>query len=216
MITSLFSIITVIYMYRLLLSKLMPRKYRSRKRQDDSAVTSLLVLGVLGLGISAWQRESSLLLIYGSLVILALVIIAFIVLNERRKQERLAKSGINEIDNMSGLDFEKYLRALLLRRGFRNVSLTTTYDLGVDLIAEKDGYKYGIQAKRYKGKVGLDSVRQVVAAANHYGCDRTMVITNSYFTENAKVIAKSTNCDLIDRERLIKIILTDGSDSPRP
>ena len=126
---------------------------------------------------------------------------------QRAKDERISRSGIIEIDQMGGIEFEKYLQALLSRRGYTNVTMTNGYDLGVDLVARKDGITWAIQAKRYKGAVGLDSVRQVVAAMNHYGCNRAMVITNSYFTKNAQVIAASTNCTLISREDLIKLIL---------
>lgn len=191
----------------------MPRRYRSRKKQDDSAVISLFTLGFLGLGVGVWQHESTLFLIFGGMAVFAVLIIIYIVLNERHKRDMLVKSGIHEIDQMSGIDFEKYLQVLLTKRGFRNVKLTTTYDLGIDLIAEKDGHRWGIQAKRYKANVGLDSVRQVVAAANHYNCDKTIVITNGYFTRNARMIAQSTDCKLMDRDGLISFILMRGLQS---
>lgn len=108
---------------------------------------------------------------------------------------------------MSGLEFERFLQALLLNSGYTIVSLTTTYDLGVDLIAHKDGARWAIQAKRYKAKVGLDSVRQVTTAMNFYKCDKAMVITNSYFTNNAKTIAESVGCRLIDRDELMLLVL---------
>ena len=184
----------------------MARRHRRRK-QDDSAIGSLLFIGIVGIGVSISQQQPTLIWIFAAALVLAIAVIAFIIINERRKQERLARSGIHEIDEMSGLDFEKYLQAMLIRKGYKHVKLTTTYDLGVDLIAEKDGVHWAIQAKRYKGTVGLDAVRQVVAAANHYKCDRAMVITNSYFTRNARTIAQSTNCVLIDRDKLIEIIL---------
>lgn len=112
---------------------------------------------------------------------------------------------------MSGLDFEKYIMQLLERHGYKHVRLTGYYDLGIDIIAEKDNEIWGIQAKRYKGTVGLDAVRQAVAAREHYKCTRSMVITNSYFTRNAKIIAESVGCKLIDREILIAQILAKGN-----
>lgn len=108
---------------------------------------------------------------------------------------------------MTGLEFEVYLKRLLTDRGYGNVTLTETFDLGVDLIASKDGERWAIQAKRYRYPVGLDAVRQVVAARAFYRCDRTMVITNSHFTSNARAIARSSGCVLIDRPALIRLIL---------
>lgn len=189
----------------------MARRYRRRK-QDDSAVGTILFVGILGVGVGISQRQPTLTWIFASAIVFAALVIALIIFTEKRKRERLARSGIREIDEMSGLEFEKYLQALLMQRGYRRVTLTTTYDLGVDLIAQKDGERWAIQAKRYKGAVGLDAVRQVIAAASHYKCDRSMVITNSYFTRNARTIAHSTNCVLVDRDKLIEIILRDESD----
>ena len=84
-----------------------------------------------------------------------------------RKQAKLQKSGIHEIDIMSGLEFEKYLKLLLEQHDYSRVRLTGYYDLSIDIIAEKDNEIWGIQAKRYKGTVGLDAVRQAVAAREH-------------------------------------------------
>lgn len=181
----------------------MPR----RKQQQNIEVFPVLILLLFGLGFGIYNSQANLVIITSVLFIVASLIGLAIFLIDRAKKEKLRQSGIAEIDLMSGLDFERYLQLLLIQKGFTNVSLTTTYDLGVDLIAHKDGHAWAIQAKRYKGTVGLDSVRQVVAAMKHYKCDKAMVITNSYFTKNAQVIAASTNCLLIDRDSLINLIL---------
>jgi HJR/Mrr/RecB family endonuclease len=39
---------------------------------------------------------------------------------------------------MDGLEFERYVMDLLRRHGFERVSLTKKYDLGIDIVAEKD------------------------------------------------------------------------------
>ena len=181
-------------------------RYR-KKRQNDSPVATLLMLSALGLVIGIDQAKSGLIAI--SAVILAAAAAYFVVVYMRNKQhqEHLVLSGIQDIDKMSGLDFEKYLQALLLRKGYVEVKLTHTYDLGVDITAKKDGEYWAIQAKRYKGKVGLDSVRQVVTAAKYYKCSRTMVITNSFYTSNARTIARTMDCVLIDRDQLVSMIL---------
>ena len=55
-------------------------------------------------------------------------------------------------------------------------------DQGMDVIAEKNGIKIGIQAKCYSSKVSNKAVQEIVAAINHYDCHKGMVVTNSYFT----------------------------------
>lgn len=186
---------------------------RRRKQQKDLEIAPLIVLLLLGLGIAINQSQSGLALILGGVLVVFLLVSLVVLLVARAKRERLSRSGIAEIDEMSGLVFEKYLQALLVRRGYAHVTLTMTYDLGVDLIAQKDGYTWAIQAKRYKGAVGLDAIRQVVTAKNHYHCDKAMVITNSYFTRNAQTIANSTDCTLVDRAALIDLILAEDADA---
>jgi len=100
---------------------------------------------------------------------------------------------------MDGLNFEQYVANLLRANGFHNVSLTEKYDFGVDIIAEKDGMRWGIQAKRYSGLVKADAVRQIVTGLRLYGCDRAMVITNSTYSAVAQRLAAGNDCVLIDR-----------------
>ena len=179
---------------------------RRRQQQNITATPFILLLGAaLALGI--YQSQEHLILMASILLAILLLAGIGIFLFHRARQEKLRRSGIAEIDVMDGLEFERYLQLLLSRKGFSQVVLTATYDLGVDLVARKDGHVWAIQAKRYKGIVGLDSVRQVVAAKNHYKCDKAMVITNSYFTRNAQIIAKSTDCVLVNRDGLIDLIL---------
>ena len=106
------------------------------------------------------------------------------------------------IDKMTGLEFEICVSKLLRAQGYKNVRLTEKYDYGVDIIAEKDGIKWGIQIKRYSDLVKADAVRQVVTALKIYNCDRSMVITNSVFSQTAKELARINDCVLIDRETL--------------
>jgi HJR/Mrr/RecB family endonuclease len=56
-----------------------------------------------------------------------------------------------DVDNMSGLDFEKYVGKLLSKQGYTNIKFTEKYDLGVDIIATKNDIIWGIQVKRYNG-----------------------------------------------------------------
>ena len=106
------------------------------------------------------------------------------------------------IDKMDGLEFEKFIAAILNKQGYKNIKLTEKYDLGVDIIAEKNGIRWGIQVKRYSGLVKANAVRQVVTALNKYECERAMVISNSTCSRVAKELAETNNCVLIDRNQL--------------
>lgn len=112
---------------------------------------------------------------------------------------------LSDVDTMDGLGFEKYIANTLKKQGYSNVTLTEQYDYGVDIIANKDGVRWGIQVKRYSGLVKAEAVRQVVTGLRVYGCDRAMVITNSVFSRVAVQLADSNECVLVDRSGLAKM-----------
>jgi restriction system protein len=119
-------------------------------------------------------------------------------------QRKMHNPSMKLIDKMSGLEFERCIASLLEHQGYTNVRLTEKYDYGVDIIAEKDCIRWGIQVKRYSGLVKADAVRQVVTALKKYNCERSMVITTSIYSNVAKDLAKCNNCVLIDREILLQ------------
>jgi restriction system protein len=79
-------------------------------------------------------------------------------------------------------------------------------DQGADLVVEKAGIKYVIQAKRYTGNVGNDAIQQIVASINHYKADKGVVVTNSTYTNSAIALAKSNKIELLDRSKLKEMI----------
>ena len=107
---------------------------------------------------------------------------------------------IDQIKPKNPIDFEqiikKYLHDIL---GFTNLEDTPIKgDFGADLFGEKENYSYAIQIKYYSSPVNLKAVQEAYSAKTHFRKDKSMVITNSTFTESAINLAKSTGCILID------------------
>lgn len=115
---------------------------------------------------------------------------------------------IDTINNeMTGIDFENIAKELLEKNGFEKVNVTkASGDYGADVLAYKDGVKYAIQCKRYGSKVGTAAVQEVIAAVSMYKCHVGVVLTNNYFTPNAKELAKSSGILLWDAEKLQQLI----------
>jgi HJR/Mrr/RecB family endonuclease len=131
-----------------------------------------------------------------------------------RRQEALARAlTIADVDNMPGLEFERYVARLLRYRGFETTTTRASGDLGVDILAERRGTNYAIQVKRQSGSVSRRAVSDAYAGMAHYGCDVAMVITNSYFSKGAVDLASSTECRLVDRDTLAEWIDEYQSDS---
>lgn len=124
-----------------------------------------------------------------------------------REQRRLARSGIAEIDLMSGSAFEKRLVILFRGLGYAVRLVGRRGDFGADLVIEKDGVKTVVQAKRWTKNVGVKAVQEAHAAPAVYGCTKALVVTNRYFTAPAKQLARANRVDLWDRDRLVSALL---------
>ena len=85
-------------------------------------------------------------------------------------------------------------------------------DYGADLVATNNGVKMVIQAKRHKNKVGIKAVQEAVASKGYYNCDKAMVVTNRYFTNQAKTLASRNKVELWDRKILVKNLLKTKED----
>jgi restriction system protein len=139
-------------------------------------------------------------------LVLALILIGRLIFYLLEKQ-KLARSGIVDIDKMDGKTFEKYLKVFFEKLGYKVERTKYIGDYGADLVTTKNGVKMVIQAKRYKNKVGIKAVQEAVASKGYYNCDKAMVVTNSYFTNQAKTLASRNKVELWDRKILVKRLL---------
>lgn len=106
---------------------------------------------------------------------------------------------INDIDLLSGTQFEIYVGKLLSKLGYKTQITKASGDQGVDIIAVKNGCKIAIQTKCYHNAVGNKAVQEAIAGMKFYNADKCMVITNSYFTKSARELAKAAGVILWDR-----------------
>ena len=172
---------------------------RHSRPRDDNALFAIFVIA----GAYAYTHQEQVVyvvhMVLGVMGCLILLRLGLKLVARRRF------AAIRDVDRMNGLEFEQYIAELLRKNGFCKVCLTEKYDLGVDIIAEKDGTRWGIQTKRYTGLVKADSVRQVVTGLRLYDCNRAMVITNSVYSAVAQRLAVSNDCLLIDRSGLNRL-----------
>ena len=114
--------------------------------------------------------------------------------------------SIDEIDSMTGHEFEYFLRDLFEKMGYRVEHTKLSADQGADLIIDKFGEKVVVQAKRSSHKVSNGAIQEVSAAIKHYGADKGMVVATNEFTPSAIELASSNNIELTDRYELEKLI----------
>lgn len=118
---------------------------------------------------------------------------------------------LEAIDNMSGIEFEKYCAALFAFSGCFNggkIRITqASCDYGADIIISCiNGANITVQCKRQKSNVRIDSIQEVVGSKKHYKAQAAAVITNAKFTDAARELARDNGVALFDRKALIKLI----------
>lgn len=114
--------------------------------------------------------------------------------------------SIEKVDALqTGLDFENYFAILLDKLGFYDIKVTEgSGDFGIDVLAYSDDILYGFQCKLYSSAVGNKAIQEAYSGKTHYNCNIAVVVTNNYFTEQARKQAKETNVLLWDRSILVK------------
>jgi restriction system protein len=187
----------------------MATSYHRRTRHSGADTDSLAFIFIILSVCAFWEHKALIqhiehVIWYVFVTVACLIMAIFIVKVGKRLSRPCCRVNydISDIDCMEGLEFERYVASLLKKLGYGAVRLTEKYDYGVDIIAVKNGVTWGIQVKRYSGLVKANAVRQVVTALRKYHCDKAMVITNSYYSEIAKDLARWNDCLLIDRDTL--------------
>lgn len=119
---------------------------------------------------------------------------------------------IEQIDKLSGQEFEQLLVKQFQKLGYKTTETPKTGDFGADIILDtKDDTRFIIQCKRFKSRVNLKAVQEVVGALAHFNGDIGIVITSSSFLNSAIKLAQSNDIELWDNNRLMKFLSGDIS-----
>jgi restriction system protein len=180
---------------------------KRRRRKKEDPIETLLGLAALGAAFLGFKITNSLA---GAAVGFVLVLGIFIAVQMQRQkhlQERLRRSGIEDIDKMDGRQFEHYLGLLFKSQGYSVDVTRSSGDFGADLVISKNGKKIVVQAKRYSSNVGLKAVQEAQTAIGYYKATEAWVVANRGYSKQARELAKSNNVKLIDREQLIDMVL---------
>ena len=122
-------------------------------------------------------------------------------------KEQLPNEKTIDFDSMTGLEFEGFCAEILEKNGYDNVSVTRgSGDQGVDIIAYRDGVKYGFQCKCYTADIENKAVQEIYAGKTYYQCHVGIVLTNRQFTPAAIDLAKKNGIVLWDRNKLLELI----------
>ncbi|HHT9138805.1 MAG TPA: restriction endonuclease, partial [Candidatus Wunengus sp. YC60] len=181
--------------------------YRHYKKYSPEYGLFLIVLMVVAAFITGNQSViNSVLSLAIPIGVIVLIIVVISIIYRQYKENQLAQTGIFDIDEMQGTEFEQRLMVMYKDLGYRVEHIGGVNDAGVDLIIEKYGRRTAVQAKRYNGTVGEAAVQQVNTGKTYHHCQRAIIITNSTFTKMAYRVARATNVQLCTRNYLIKLL----------
>lgn len=149
----------------------------------------------------------------------ALLVVGFVAaVGSRRVRERLAlrHAQVGHADYMDGTTFEHFVAEVLRVNGYGVQHVGGVGDFGADLVITGPAGRSVVQVKRYSGNVGVDAVQQAAAARAHYGTAGAIVATNSYFTSQAVMLARSNGVELWDRKALVRLASKNNALAPEP
>ena len=125
---------------------------------------------------------------------------------QKENREKINVYNISQLDFLSGIEFENYLKSLFENMGYTVEMTKTTGDYGADLIITKKNKSTIVQAKCYNHTVGVKAVQEIISARNHYKIYDAMVVTNNYFSREAENLAVESDVTLADRLVLEKMV----------
>jgi restriction system protein len=123
-------------------------------------------------------------------------------------QGELWMPDIKWADTLSGVEFERWIAIIFQQEGFHVKTTPGSSDYGADLILEHGESRIVVQTKRYKSKVGVDAVQEVVAAMDYYDAEGAIVITNSTVSRQARALAsrQRRTVKIWDRSMLLQLL----------
>ena len=107
-----------------------------------------------------------------------------------------------------GHAFEHWVASGLQIYGWNATVTQASGDQGIDVVAEKDGKRLGLQCKLYSSKLGNKAVQEAYAGMAYHGVDRVGVISNANFTTSAKDLAASTGVLLLSHHDIPNLFNT--------
>lgn len=138
-------------------------------------------------------------------VILLPIIILWIIIRKIKTIKSTNASGIDiynlsQIDSLNGEEFEKLLKNIFEKQGYKVELTKRSHDYGADLVLEKNNKISIVQAKCYGKNIGIKAVQEIISAKRHYNAEEMFVATNRYFSKEAIILASEHNVKLIDRD----------------
>jgi restriction system protein len=135
---------------------------------------------------------------------------------ERETREALEHNyleGTRRLDGLRAMDpieFQSFMWIVYRRLGYSVQPTPASRDGGADGFLEKDGKRFVLQCKRYRGQVGEDTVRDILGTIVHNNAVGGFVVTTGTFSSPAVAFCSGKQIQLVNGEELLKLIVESG------
>lgn len=120
------------------------------------------------------------------------------------KNQTITRSA--DLLSLSPAEFEEMVAQVYRAKGHRARRTGAVGDHGVDIVVQaKNGEKWIVQCKRWRGTVGEAVVREFYGTMLHEKADKGAIITTGFFTPHAREWVKGKPIFLYDREEFFRI-----------
>ena len=123
---------------------------------------------------------------------------------EESDESGLAKTNVYSVDSLSEREFERFAKWLLEELGYQIHPEKYSVNSGVYLVATKDYKKLAILINNTQrnSKVSNSVILKSQEAKGTYWCTGSIILTTSYFSQQAKIDAQKFGIDLWDRDTI--------------
>lgn len=132
--------------------------------------------------------------------------ITYLIIRKKKYNDKVRKSKIQDVDSMTGVQFEYFLKLIFSQKGYKVQTTKVTGDYGADLVMTAGDKRIVVQAKRYSKRVGIKAIQEVVSSIAYYKASEGWAVTNNEFTDAAVQLAKANGIKLIERNELMNMI----------
>jgi len=123
---------------------------------------------------------------------------------EKKRQDTLKQRNVDEMDRNT---FKKFIMQVLEKSGYKIQIVSTPLDFGIDFIASRNFDHYAVRTiNNIKNEISRITVMDINREKHRFDSNKSMVVSNSYFDDQAIELAKDVDCEIIDRDKLSKLI----------
>ncbi len=145
-------------------------------------------------------------------------VLEFDMVDRRFVSETDVLSGLDQRPNLMELtpsEFESLITNLFTKMGLETRLTQASRDGGVDCVAFDQrpvvGGKVVVQAKRYKGTVGVSAVRDLYGTVHNEGASKGILVTTSGYGKASHEFANNKPLELIDGGGLLYLLAEHAS-----